>query len=159
MAHPYGLRVSLLAASLALIGATVGILAPSLSVASRNSLRLGAMLLIAASTALPGLIAGVLRHALPSADRGRKWVVQALELAVLGITPAIAVLTTWTGDVRAVIPLVIWIVGVLAIQYLAVRPLARTASVATTQRDQVVAAWMASARKSPRTSMTMLSRS
>ena len=41
---------------------------------------------------------------------------------------------------RAAIPLVIWIVGVLAVQYFAVRPLARSASVATTQRDQVVAA-------------------
>ncbi len=99
------------------------------------------MLLIAASTALPGLIAGVLRHTLPSIDRGRESVVQALELAVLGITPAIAVITTWgSSDPRAAIPLIVWIIGVLAVQYFAVRPLARTASVATTQRDQVVAA-------------------
>jgi signal transduction histidine kinase len=34
----------------------------------------------------------------------------------------------------------VWILGVLAVQYFAVRPLARTATVATTQRDQVVAA-------------------
>jgi len=138
--HPYRLRVALMASAMALAGATVGILAPNLSFESRDSLRLIAMLSIAATTALPGLIAGVLRHTLPSFDRGRESVVQALELAVLGITPAIAVMTTWAGDVRAVIPLVIWIVGVLAVQYFAVRPLARTASVATTQRDQVVAA-------------------
>jgi signal transduction histidine kinase len=67
--------------------------------------------------------------------------VEALELGVVGLTPAIAVITTWgSADPRAAIPLVVWIIGVLAVQYFAVRPLARTATVATTQRDQIVAA-------------------
>ncbi len=141
LAHPYRLRVTLLTAALALSGATIGILTANLSFESREALRLVAIVLLAAATAVPGLISGVLRHTLPSVDRGRESVVQALELAVLGITPAIAIVTTWgADDPRAAIPLIVWIVGVLAVQYFAVRPLARTASVATTQRDQVVAA-------------------
>jgi signal transduction histidine kinase len=139
--NQYRPALLLLTAGLAITGATLGVMAPNLSFERRELLRLLAVILLAATTAVPGVVAGVLRHALPSADRGRESVVEALELGVIGITPAIAVITTWgSADPRAAIPLVVWIIGVLAVQYFAVRPLARTATVATTQRDQVVAA-------------------
>jgi signal transduction histidine kinase len=141
----YRVPISLLVAGLAISGAAVGLLTPSYDILigglTKNPVHQLAVLMLAASTAVPGLVAGVLRHTLPAVDRGRESVVAALELGVLGITPAIAVITTWDAtDPRAAIPLVVWILGVLAVQYFAVRPLARTATVATTQRDQVVAA-------------------
>lgn len=139
--HPYRLRVTLLTAALAVSSVPLGILAPNPSFDPREPLRVVAMLLVAATTAVPGLVAAVLRQTLPSSDRGRESVVAALELAVLGITPAIAVIATWgSSDPRAVVPLILWILVVLAAQFFAVRPLARTAVAATTQRDQVVAA-------------------
>ncbi|MGI8929456.1 MAG: sensor histidine kinase [Candidatus Limnocylindrales bacterium] len=139
--HPYRLRVTLLTAALAVSSVPLGILAPNPSFDPREPLRVVAMLLVAATTAVPGLVAAVLRESLPSSDRGRESVVAALELAVLGITPAIAVIATWgSSDPRAVVPLILWILVVLAAQFFAVRPLARTAVAATTQRDQVVAA-------------------
>ena len=138
--HPYRTRVTLLAAALPLIAAPLGILAPT-EFDGRESLRVVAMVLLAASTAVPCIIAAVLRQTLPSSERGRESVVGALELAVLGITPAISVVATWgSGDPRSILPVALWIVVVLAAQYFAVRPLARNATVATTQRDQVVAA-------------------
>lgn len=139
--HPYRIPVSLLTAGLAVTSVPLGMLAPSLSFDPREPLRLVAMLLLAATSAVPGLIAAVLRHTLPSSDRGRESVLAALELAVLGITPAIAVVATWgSTDPREAVPLLIWILVVLAAQFFAVRPLTRTAVAATTQRDQVVAA-------------------
>ena len=138
--HPYRTRVTLLTAALPVIAAALGILAPTMF-DGRESLRVVAMLLLAATTAVPGIVAAVLRQTLPSSERGRESVVAALELAVLGITPAISVVATWgSGDPRSVIPVGLWIVVVLAAQYFAVRPLARDATVATTQRDQIVAA-------------------
>jgi signal transduction histidine kinase len=137
----YRAAASLVVAGLAISAAALGILTPNLPFEPSNPLHLVAVLSLAAATAIPGLVAGVLRHALPSVDRGRESVVAALELGVIGITPAIAVITSWNAfDPRSAIPLVVWILGVLAVQYFAVRPLARTATVATTQRDQVVAA-------------------
>jgi len=137
----YRTGTSLVVAGIAISSAALGLLTPSIGFESTNLLHTLAVLLLAATTALAGLVAGVLRHTLPSADRGRESVVAALELGVLGVTPAIAVITTWeSSDPRAAIPLVVWILGVLAVQYFAVRPLARSATVATTQRDQVVAA-------------------
>ena len=139
--NPYRTGLLLVTAGLAVTGATLGLLASSLSFESREAVRVIAMLILAATTAVPGLFAGVLRHSLPSVDRGRQSVVEGLELAVIGITPAIAVITTaGSNDPRGALPLIVWIIGVLAVQYFAVRPLARTATVATTQRDQVVAA-------------------
>jgi signal transduction histidine kinase len=137
----YRAATSLIVGGLAVSAAALGILTPSFGFEQSNPLHTIAVLLLAATTAVPGLIAGVLRHTLPSVDRGRESVVAALELGVIGITPSIAVITAWdSSDPRAAIPLVVWIIGVLAVQYFAVRPLARSASVATTQRDQVVAA-------------------
>ncbi len=136
----YRMRVTLLTAALPVIAAPLGILAP-VQFDGREGLRVVAMLLLAATTVVPCLIAAVLRQTLPSSERGRESVVAALELAVLGITPAISVVATWgSGDPRSVLPVALWIVVVLAAQYFAVRPLARNATVATTQRDQVVAA-------------------
>ena len=138
--HPYRMRVTLLAAALPAIAAPLGILAPT-TFDGRESLRVVAMLFLAASTAVPCIIAAVLRQTLPSSQRGRESVVAALELAVIGITPAISVIATWgSTDPRSVIPVVLWIIVVLAAQFFAVRPLARNASVATAQRDQIVAA-------------------
>lgn len=138
----YRTGTSFIVASLAIGAAALGLLTPAVpGFEPAYIFRSLAILLLAAATVVPGLIAGVLRHTLPSADRNRESVVAALELGVLGITPAIAVITTWESpDPRAAIPLVVWILGVLAVQYFAVKPLARTAKVATTQRDQVVAA-------------------
>jgi signal transduction histidine kinase len=148
--HPYRTRVTLLTAALSLIAAALGILAPSGppgpfapsdSFGAGESLRVVAMLLLAATTAVPCIIAAVLRQSLPSSERGRESVVAALELAVIGITPAISVVATWgSTDPRSIIPVALWIVVVLAAQFFAVRPLARNASMATAQRDQVVAA-------------------
>lgn len=137
----YRTGTTLCVAGLAISAAAIGLLTPSLGFEPSNLLHALAILLLAATTAVAGIVAGVIRHTLPSADRGRESVVAALELGVLGVTPAIAVLTTWdSSDPRSAIPLVVWIIGVLAVQYFAVKPLARTATVATTQRDQVVAA-------------------
>jgi signal transduction histidine kinase len=99
-------------------------------------------LALAATTAVPGLLASVVWHSSQPSEGRSTSVVSSLELGVLGLTPAIAVLTLWNsfGSPRAVVPLVAWILVVLAAQYFAVRPLARTASVATTQRDIVVVA-------------------
>jgi signal transduction histidine kinase len=137
----YRTVTSLVVAGLAISSAAWGLLTPSISFEPVNPLHSVAVLLLAATTAVPGVVAGVLRHSGASVDRGRESVVAALELGVLGITPAIAVITSWESlDPRSAIPLIVWILGVLAVQYFAVRPLARTATVATTQRDQVVAA-------------------
>jgi signal transduction histidine kinase len=138
--QPYRTRVTLLAAALPLIAAALGILSP-IQFDGRESLRVVAVLLLAATTAMPCIIAAVLRQTLPSSERGRESVVSALELAVLGITPAISVIASWRStDPRSVVPIALWILVVLAAQYFAVRPLARNATVATTQRDQIVAA-------------------
>jgi signal transduction histidine kinase len=139
---PYRVPTSLAVAGLAVAAAGVGILMP-LRVRDQHDLAGAvALLLLAATTVVPGLIAGVLRHNQAATDRGRESVVAALELGVIGVTPAVAVVTVGgsTGGWSAAIPLIAWILGVLAAQFFAVRPLARTARVATTQRDQVVAA-------------------
>jgi len=137
----YRTITSLVVAGLAISAAAIGLMTPNYGFEPTNPLHTLAVLLLAATTAVAGIVAGVMRHTLPSVDRGRESVVAALELGVLGITPAIAVITTWEStDPRAAIPLVVWILGVLAVQYFAVKPLARSATVATTQRDQVVAA-------------------
>ena len=101
-----------------------------------------ATLLLAATTAVPGVAAGIAEHNQPSQPRARWSVVAALELGVIGITPAISVLTVWDagGSPLSAIPLVIWIIVVLAAFYFAVRPLMQTAAVAVTQRDMVVTA-------------------
>jgi signal transduction histidine kinase len=138
---PYRTVTSFVVAGLAISAAALGLLTPSVGLAPGDTMHTLAVLVLASTTAVAGLIAGVLRHSLPAVDRGRESVVAALELGVLGVTPAIAIITTWgSTDPRDAIPLVVWILGVLAVQYFAVRPLARSASVATTQRDQVVAA-------------------
>ena len=138
--NPYRTRVMLLAAALPLVAASLGILAPT-TFDGQESLAIVAILFLAATPAVPCIIAAVLRQTAPSTQRGRESVVAALELAVLGITPAISVIATWgSGDPRSVIPVILWIVVVLAAQFFAVRPLARNATLATTQRDQIVAA-------------------
>jgi signal transduction histidine kinase len=138
--QPYRTRVMLITAALPLSAATVGVLAPP-RFDGREELSLLAMVLLAATTAVPAIISAILRQTLPSAKPGRDSVVAALELAVVGITPAISVIaTSESGDPRSAIPLILWIVVVLAAQFFAVRPLARNATLATAQRDQVVAA-------------------
>lgn len=135
------MRMSLASGLLALGAAAIGILGPGISWERYELSATLAVLLMAAATALPGLVAGVARHASRS-GAPREAVLEALELGVVGVTPAIAVVTTWGqgGSPLTALPLVIWILAVLAAQYLAVRPLLHTATVATTQRDQVVAA-------------------
>ncbi|MDQ3937344.1 MAG: histidine kinase [Chloroflexota bacterium] len=141
---PYRLPTTLAVAALATGGAALGILLPPLidSPGSSQVLAVIATLSLAATTAVPGLVAGAVSHGSGSIDRERASVASSLELGVLGLTPAIAVLTMTNsfGSPRAAIPLVAWILVVLAVQYLAVRPLSRRASLATTQRDVVVAA-------------------
>jgi signal transduction histidine kinase len=125
--------------------AALGIISPLLfdpTGMAPTALAVLAVLALAAGTAVPGLLASVVAHSSAPSEGRSASVVSSLELGVLGLTPAIAVLTTWNsfGSPRALVPLVAWILVVLAAQYFAVRPLARTATVATTQRDIVVAA-------------------
>ena len=133
--EPYRLPITLTTVALAVGGAALALLVPF----SFDAQRL-AMLALAGTTAVPGITGAALRHA--PVESGRGSVVSALELGVVGLTPAIAVLTVWNagGTLRGWAPLTAWILIVLAAHYFAVRPLARTAAVATTQRDIVVAA-------------------
>ncbi|CAN5798826.1 hypothetical protein BH24CHL6_BH24CHL6_10530 [soil metagenome] len=127
------------------VAAALGIISPLFfdpAGMTPTALAVLATLALAAGTAVPGLLASVVVHSSVASEGRSAAVVSSLELGVLGLTPAIAVLTTWNSfaSPRALVPLVAWILVVLAAQYFAVRPLARTASVATTQRDIVVAA-------------------
>jgi signal transduction histidine kinase len=133
----------LVTAGLAVAAALVGMLGQLIGFRDRFPLELLAMMLIASATVVPGLLAAVLRHtASATASRERENVIVALELAVLGLTPGIAVITVWGagGHPTTAGPLIVWILVVLAAQFFAVRPLANRAMVATTQRDAVVAA-------------------
>lgn len=135
--------VTLITAALAMATPVVGLLSPSRpSFESAYLLSSAAVVLLAATTAVPGIVAGVVRRGQPQDSSARASVVAALELGVIGITPAISVMTVWGqgGSPLTALPLVIWILAVLAAQYLAVRPLSRTATIATTQRDMVVEA-------------------
>jgi len=125
------------AVALAAVGAALVVLDPGSGV-----FRLAGIVAVAGATALPGLLGGVIGYSLASSRHGRESVVPALELAVVGLTPAISVVTFYgtSLSLTAIVPVMTWIVVVLAAQYLAVRPLARSASVATSQRDIVVAA-------------------
>ncbi len=141
----YRLSGLVAALGLAAAGAGLGVISGTIGDPSGSQvlLALVGVLAIAASTAAPGIVAGAVWRA-ASEGAGRS-VVSALELGVIGLTPAIAVLTLWGGwpallSPRTLVPLLLWIGFVLAAQSLAVRPLARTATVATTQRDLVVAA-------------------
>jgi signal transduction histidine kinase len=101
-----------------------------------------AVLLLAGATAAPGVLAGVSRRQQPSTGGERVAVVEALELGVAGVTAAISVILVGGSGVSigAVVALIAWILVVLAADYFAVEPLARSATVATTERDIVVAA-------------------
>jgi signal transduction histidine kinase len=121
--------------ALAVLGSVFGILGGS-------SLLLLAYLTLGAGTVVPGLLAAAIPHTAPSAVSDRQSVTASLELGVIGLTPAIALVTMWNAASAqtAAIPLIAWILVVFAAQFFAVRPLARTANVATAQRDIVVAA-------------------
>jgi signal transduction histidine kinase len=134
---------------LAVIGASGGLAALGAALALvqvSGSLYGVAVVLLAASTAVPGLAAGASQY-LPGAAGSRRSVVDAVELAVIGLTPAIAVITLYgslsspgQSSAAAPLPLIAWILFVLAAHYFAVQPLAERATTATTQRDVVVAA-------------------
>jgi signal transduction histidine kinase len=98
--------------------------------------------LLSGATAAPGVLAGISRRQQRSLGNERVAVVEALELGVAGVTPAVsAVLVGGYGaSIGAVVALVAWILVVLAAEYFAVEPLAHNASIATAQRDVVVAA-------------------
>lgn len=100
------------------------------------------IVLLAGATAGPGVLVAVIRHTAAPATGERMAGVTALEIGVVGLTPAIALLTVaaYGANLWGVVPLVAWILVVLVVQYVAVGPLAQTATVATTQRDLVVAA-------------------
>jgi signal transduction histidine kinase len=135
--------VTLLTAALAVTGPSLALLTDARRLEPGPDLwNSVAVVCLAASTVVPAIVAGVLRRSARTSGGPRESVVAALELGVLGVTPAISILTIWDrgGTPYLAVPLVIWILMVLAAQYLAVRPLARTASVATAQRDIVVAA-------------------
>jgi signal transduction histidine kinase len=135
--------VALVTAALAVTGPALALIDSSRRlVPAPGVLGTLAVVALAATTVVPAIVAGVLRRSSWTSGGPRESVVAALELGVLGVTPAISILTVWDrgGSPYLAVPLVIWILMVLAAQYLAVRPLARTASAATTQRDIVVAA-------------------
>jgi signal transduction histidine kinase len=125
------------AIGLATLAATLGVIRPD-----SPGWTLLSILLLAGATASPAVVAGVSLYSSAARAGGRTTIVPALELAVAGVTPAIAVVTvaSYGASPIGAVPLIAWIVFVLAAQYFAVGPLARTASVATTQRDIVVAA-------------------
>jgi len=104
-----------------------------------------ARLLAAGITLVPGIIAAgpAMPKARPasfdtSADVAASGgLLQSTELAVVGITPVIAMLTAGTASV---IVLLGWVVAILLAGRFTVRPLARVARRAQLQRDLVVAA-------------------
>lgn len=104
--------------------------------------QLAAVLLLAGATAAPGVLAGISRRQQRPSGNERVAVVEALELGVAGVTPAIAAMLVagYGASIGAVVALIAWILVVLAADYFGVEPLAHTASVATAQRDVVVAA-------------------
>lgn len=130
-------HVQVSALVLAGVGALLGVIRPG----TPDWALLG-ILALAGATALPGILAAAFRHASARPAAGRRDVVTPLELGVVGLTPAIAVMTVASYGASPIgsVPLIAWILVVLVVQYFAVGPLANTASVATTQRDIVVAA-------------------
>ena len=124
-------------AALAALAATLGLARPPGS--DWNAI---AVLVLAGATAAPGILAGVSRRQQHSTDGERVVVVEALELGVVGVTPAIAAITVggYGASIGGVVALSAWIFVVLAAEYFAVEPLAHSASAATAERDIVVAA-------------------
>jgi signal transduction histidine kinase len=102
-------------------------------------------LLAAGITLVPGIIAAGPALPRPRSVRladgdvaASNGLLQATELAVIGITPAIALLTTVTTG--TVLLLMAWVVAILLAGRFTVRPLARVARRAQLQRDLIVAA-------------------
>jgi signal transduction histidine kinase len=97
---------------------------------------------LAAATAVTAVLVAAIRHTAARPASNRMAGVTALEIGVVCVTPAISVLTiaAYGASPWGLVPLVTWILVVLVVQYVAVGPLAQSATVATTQRDLVVAA-------------------
>ncbi|MDP8903971.1 MAG: histidine kinase [Chloroflexota bacterium] len=130
------------AAAFAVTAGTLGVLSALQGAYVDGLLSLSAGLSMALATAVPGLVAAGLRYTATAASAPWQGIVHALELALVGLTPALAAVVMWDAlpSPSAFVPLSVWIVPALAVHFFAVRPLDRSAAAATSQRDLVVAA-------------------
>jgi signal transduction histidine kinase len=130
---------------LAVVAAAIGIVT---SMGSSQGLGAGAqglgagatgLLILGGITAVPGLGAAFSRYRAPESDRAR--VPDAIELAIAGLTPAVAWLTVAGsgGALGRLVPLAIWLAAAAVVRRFAVRPLVQSATRATVQRDMTVA--------------------
>lgn len=126
---------------LAAVAGSIGLVAGSgppqgLGAGATGSLILGGI------TAVPGIGGAILRYRTPGPEGHRAGVPDAIDLAIAGLTPAIAWLTVAGsgGALTPLAPLAIWLVIAAVGSRFAVRPLVRSATRATVQRDVAVAA-------------------
>ena len=134
-------RVVVAAVAVCAVGAVVAGLARELnpimdSLAWPPGLAWGPTLLTAGITVVPGVVAA--GPAVPGAEpmaSGR--VLRSTELAIAGVTPAVALVVAGSAVGWA---FVLWVAAIAAAGRFTVRPLARLASRAQLQRDLVVAA-------------------
>ena len=128
-------------AVLAVVAGSIGVVAGS---GSPQGLGAGAtgLLILGGITAVPGIGGAILRYRTPGPEGHRTGVPDAIDLAIAGLTPAIAWLTVAGsgGALTPLVPLAIWLVIAAVGSRFAVRPLVRSATRATVQRDVAVAA-------------------
>ena len=136
-------RITLVGIAVCATGAVVVGLSPVLELGFFD-MGLAAGLFVAGITVIPGVIAAgpmvpgprpADGAALDTGIGGR--LLQSTELAIAGLTPAVALLTVLMGNGWL---LLAWIAAIVAAGRFTVRPLARLASRAQLQRDLVVAA-------------------
>lgn len=128
-------------AVLAVVAGSIGVVTGS---GSPQGLGAGAtgLLILGGITAVPGIGGAILRYRTHGPEGDRSGVPDAIDLAVAGLTPAIAWLTVAGsgGALAALVPLAIWLAIAAVGGRFAVRPLVRSATRATVQRDEAVAA-------------------
>ena len=127
-------------AVLAVTAASVGVVTVS---GSPQGLGAGAtgLLILGGITAVPGIGGAIIRYRTPNPEGDRASIPEAIELAIAGLTPAIAWLTVAGsgGALSPLVPLAIWLAAAAVGSRFAVRPLVRSATRATVQRDVAVA--------------------
>jgi len=99
-------------------------------------------LILGAMTAIPGLGAAIGWYRTPSPQAERSSVPRAIELAMAGLTPAVAWLAAAAsgGALSPLVLLAAWLLVVVVGSRFALRPLVRSATRATVQRDVAVSA-------------------
>ena len=131
-----------LGAAVVFVGALIafGAMSAGFSVGKFIALVTGAML--TAITAIPGLAASVNRYSLASTQAERTRILPAMELAVAGLTPAIAWVTVFGsgGEIDGLVPLTAWLILVAGAVRFTVEPLVQIATRAGVERDVVIGA-------------------